>query len=166
MHKQIEEYCKTIKNILPTHFKDKKVLDVGSLDINGNNRYLFEDCFYIWVDLWEWPNVDIVIPIHKLEWEEIYDTIISTEMLEHNQYYIESLINMNKLLKRWWLLLITCATTWRNEHWTSNTSPKDAPFTNDYYKNIVESDFDCIKNDFNFEISILNTDLRFYGIKK
>jgi hypothetical protein len=32
------------KNILPDFFINKRVLDVGSGDINGNNRFLFENC--------------------------------------------------------------------------------------------------------------------------
>jgi hypothetical protein len=47
------------------YFIDKCVLDVGSLDINGNNRYLFDNCEYTGLDIGEGPNVDIVMPIHE-----------------------------------------------------------------------------------------------------
>lgn len=42
MHKEQINYCLSIKNKYPELFKGK-ILDCGSLDINGNNRYLFED---------------------------------------------------------------------------------------------------------------------------
>lgn len=170
MHKEVQTYCESIKDKFPDSFKNKKVLDVWSLDINGNNRYLFENCDYTWIDLWEWKNVDYVCNItreNELEHLWKFDTIISTEMLEHCEYYWVWLLNMYNLLNSWWLLLITAAWEWRPEHWTTRTSPKDAPFTNDWYKNIVERDFEWILNDFSeYEISKEWTDIRFYGIKK
>ena len=40
-------WCEKIKEDFPEYFRNKRVLDVGALDYNGNNRYLFEDCEYI-----------------------------------------------------------------------------------------------------------------------
>lgn len=167
MHQQVLDYCTTIKNKFPERFKDKKVLEVGSLDINWSVRQFFENCDYTWIDLWEWPWVDLVLDItEELLCIYLYDTIISTEMLEHCRDYKKALINMTGLLKSWWLLLITCATIWRWEHWTA-ISPESAPFTNDHYKNIVESDFNEILPYFNeCEITTLWTDIRFYWIKR
>ena len=42
-------------------FKNKKVLDIGSLDINGSNRFLFEDCNYLGIDVGEGKNVDFTV---------------------------------------------------------------------------------------------------------
>jgi hypothetical protein len=44
MHTEAVNFTKHVKNILPDFFKNKKVLDVGSGDINGNNKQLFTDC--------------------------------------------------------------------------------------------------------------------------
>ena len=41
-HHAQQEYCKSIKQMFPNLFTGK-VLDIGSMDINGNNRYLFEN---------------------------------------------------------------------------------------------------------------------------
>jgi hypothetical protein len=39
------------------------------------------------------------------------------------------------------LVFFTCATTGRPEHGTRRTSPSDAPFCGDYYRNLTEADF-------------------------
>ena len=38
-HIQQQEFCKNIQTKYPDFFQDKFVLDIGSLDINGNNHY-------------------------------------------------------------------------------------------------------------------------------
>ena len=40
-------YCESVKAKYPQFFKGVKVLDIGSLDINGSNRYLFENSDYL-----------------------------------------------------------------------------------------------------------------------
>ena len=39
MHKQATDFTIFVKSILSNYFIEKKVLDVGSGDINGNNRF-------------------------------------------------------------------------------------------------------------------------------
>lgn len=136
MHREADEFIKSIKKDFPFVFQDKKVLDVGSLDINGNNRMYFENCNYTGIDIGEGNNVDIVCPIHLFKSDK-FQTIISTEMLEHDKYWKESLINMINLIEDDGSILITCAGINREEHGTTRTSPIDSPFTNDYYKNIT-----------------------------
>lgn len=46
-HQAQIDFCTKIKNKIPQFFSNLKVLDVGSLDINGNNRYLFDNCEYL-----------------------------------------------------------------------------------------------------------------------
>jgi len=41
-----QDFFKRVKDHLPKFFTDVKVLDIGSLDINGNIRHLFEQPFY------------------------------------------------------------------------------------------------------------------------
>jgi hypothetical protein len=162
------EYCQKIKARFPQYFEDCKVLDVGSLDINGNNRYFFKDCKYIGIDLGEGKNVDIICPVHKYNPGFQFDIIISTEMLEHDYNWKKSLKRMFKLLKKCGLLLITAATTGRKEHGTYANQNKSSPFTNDYYRNITTEmlaealDFDKFLK---YEIDIVGTDIYFWGIK-
>lgn len=170
MHKAQQEFCKSVKAIFPHRFKNAAVLDCGSLDINGNNRYLFEDCYYIGIDIGEGPNVDIVCPIHKFMGED-YDVIISTECFEHDRHYKESLSNILRMLKPGGLFLFTCATTGRREHGTTAYNSGSSPFTNDYYKNLTEQDIrealDLTQfRDYLFKENKDSHDLYFWGIKK
>ena len=59
-HTEQRNFCKSVKAKYPDFFKNKKVLDIGSLDINGSNRDLFENCDYIGLDVGEGKNVDII----------------------------------------------------------------------------------------------------------
>ena len=169
MHKRVVKFCERIKNLHPHNFFGKDVLDCGSLDINGNNRYLFEGCQYTGIDIAEGKNVDVVTPVHVFNPQKKYDVVISTEMLEHDRHYKESLRNMERLTKPGGLLLLTAAGTNRPEHGTSAAHPKDSPKTHDYYRNItVEMIAESLTlADFVwFEISYTADDIRFAGIKR
>ena len=169
-HPEQKQFCEKIKAKFPERFRNKKVLDVGSLDINGNNRYLFENCNYLGFDLGHGLNVDIICPIHKY-YGRLFDTIISTEAFEHDANFKKSINNIvNNLLQSNGLFLFTCASLGRKEHGTTKHSPQNSPFTNEYYKNISEEDIKkAIKLDLVFKEYIFETDvndLYFYGIKK
>ncbi|PMM40246.1 methyltransferase domain-containing protein [Vibrio splendidus] len=179
-HPQQIKYCQSIKEKFPSYFKDKFVLDIGSLDINGANRDLFESCKYIGVDIGIGKNVDIVSKGHELTLpNETFDTIISTECFEHDMYYQETILNIIRMLKPGGLFLFTCATEGRPEHGTSRTSSEaDAPFLqqhgewSDYYKNLTEKDvreFIDVEqefSDYHFDVNEESYDLYFFGIKK
>ena len=172
-HKEQRDFCKSVKARRPRHFKDCKVLDCGSLDINGSNKPLFDDCDYIGADLGEGKNVDIISTLHTLPFaDEHFDTIISTECFEHDRHFIGSLKNITRMLSKGGLFIFTCATTGRREHGTTRTSPADAPFTNDYYMNITESDIRAVLNvgslfsDYQFSEVHTTHDLQFWGVKK
>ena len=170
MHSEQKTFCNKTKIKFPESFKNKKVLDVGSLDINGNNRYLFDDCNYIGIDLGPGENVDIVCPAHKFKGE--FDTIISTEAFEHDIHFEESLQRITELLNPGGLFLFTCAAWGRYEHGTKETTPDDSPFTNEHYRNISEGevrtaiDIDYIFKRYRFEVNFNPNDLYFWGIKR
>lgn len=169
MHKAVRIYCDGIKKRFPEYFENKDVLDCGSLDINGNNRYLFSGGSYLGIDICPGKNVDIVVSIDQFNPEKNYDVVISTEMLEHNESWLESLRNMVYLTKFGGLLLITAAGTGRPIHGTASNNPQDSPKTNNYYQNITAEmltraiDLDGFSW---FEISYIDTDIRFVGIKR
>lgn len=178
-HYNQQVFCEKIKERFPKHFINKNVLDVGSLDINGSNKGLFENCDYLGIDVGEGKNVDFVCIGHEFDApDEYYDTIITTEMLEHDMFYEKSIKNIMRMLKPGGLFVMTCATTGRAEHGTRRTSPVDAPLLggvseewSDYYKNLVKEDFLIIENfkttfpDGMFENGNENFDLYFSGIK-
>jgi len=169
MHKQVKQFCESIKHRFPGFFSDKMVLDCGSLDINGNNRYLFDRCNYTGIDIASGKNVDIVTPVHLFKPNQLYDVVISTEMFEHDVYYLKSLRNMFNLTSRGGLLLITSAGVNRPEHGTFQHHPGDSPFTPHYYRNVTaEMLLQALNLDLFswYELSYLNTDIRFAGIKR
>lgn len=171
-HVAQEEFCKKIKELFPIYFKNKKVLDCGSLDVNGNNKYLFESCEYTGIDIGEGKNVDVVSMIHRFKGK--FDVIISTECFEHDLYYKLSLQNIVRMLKDNGLFLFTCATEGRGEHGTLRKDSWTAPFLaeipewQNYYKNLTENDIREVINMEDFKeckFEINGEDLYFWGIK-
>jgi SAM-dependent methyltransferase len=173
-HREQREWCELVKYAHDEFFVGTSVLDIGSLDINGNNRYLFEQCNYTGIDIGDGPNVDVVCSGHLFKSDDLFDVVISTECFEHDEHWQQTLNNViNNLLKDGGLFLFSCAAPGRPEHGTKRTSPKDSPFTNDYYRNLSEADIrsvldcDAIFSNYKFKTRIdFPQDLYFYGIKK
>lgn len=180
MHGEARDFTLFVKSALREYFIDKKVLDVGSGDINGNNRFLFENCSYEGNDVIHTKNVTIVSKTKDLPFEDgSFDTIISTECFEHDPEYKLSLLKIYKMLRPDGLFCFTCASTGRNEHGTRRTSPQDSygtlgnlPDMVDYYKNLTELDLGYVLN-LNEMFSSWSTyyhvaakDLYFIGVKK
>jgi SAM-dependent methyltransferase len=148
MHDQARDFTVFVKRVLGDSFVGKTVLDVGSGDINGNNRFLFNNCQYAGNDVVAANNVTIVSKTKDLPFEDnTFDTIISTECFEHDPEYKESFQKIYKMLKPNGLFCFTCASTGRREHGTRRTSPGDSYGTIgniedmiDYYKNLTETD--------------------------
>lgn len=177
-HDLQQQFCVSVKEKFPAFFKEKLVLDIGCLDINGNNQSLFEDCGYLGLDIAPGRNVDIVSPGHALGMPDgTFDVIISTECFEHDMHYQATIINAIRMLKPGGLFVFSCATTGRPEHGTRRTTPDDAPFVHlfgdwgDYYKNLEESDFrqfldfDAEFSSYEFSVQHVTHDIYFWGIK-
>jgi SAM-dependent methyltransferase len=175
-HPEQKDFCLKVKSFYPSYFDNKNVLDVGSLDINGCNRYLFSNCSYCGIDVGAGKNVDIVSTAHEFNaLDATYDIIISTECFEHDMYYDLSIKNIIRMLKSGGLFIFTCATTGRGEHGTNRTTPADAPLLtgnwSDYYLNLTDTDIrkvidiDVVFKEYAFETNDVSHDLYFYGIK-
>ena len=162
-----------MKVLHPQLFKGRRVLDIGSLDINGNNRFLFEGGTYTGIDVGEGPNVDIVSLAHEFD-APAFEVIVSTECFEHDAYYAKSIQNIVRLLATGGLFLFTCATTGRPEHGTIRSDGgRDAPLmVTDYYKNLTEEDIrkvvdvSSLFEAYRFEIGHSTHDLYFWGLKR
>jgi hypothetical protein len=141
-HGAQQDYCRSVKERFPQHFTGKRVLDLGAADINGNNRYLFEDCEYTGLDVVAGPNVDIVVEAAKHTVPDgHYQTIITTEMLEHDYHQYATLKAVRRMLASGGLFLGTCATTGRAEHGTERSKPGDCPnIPWQFYRNMTEAD--------------------------
>lgn len=181
-HVEQREFCSNIRNKYPEYFVGKKVLDIGSLDINGNNRFLFTDCDYLGLDVGEGSNVDVIGVGHLFDApDEYYDTIISTEVFEHDMFYEETVKNIIRMLKPGGAFIFTCAADGRPEHGTRRCGEHCAPLLiqiseqwADYYKNLMGDDFlkiDGFRETFPDGIFIYNdkaeipSDLYFFGVK-
>jgi SAM-dependent methyltransferase len=175
-HVQQVNFLKSVKEKFPNKFKDCTVLDIGSLDINGNTRFLFEKPNYVGIDVGKGPNVDFVCKGHEFYSNTKFDVVISTECFEHDMYYKDTLKNCYDLCKPGGMFLFTCASTGRAEHGTRRTSPSDAPLLegewSDYYKNLTEEDVrevldvEKLFSEFKFIYEPTHKDLYFWGIKK
>lgn len=180
-HPQQRQFLESVRNKFPDFFKNKKILEIGSLNINGTVRDFFSDCEYIGIDVAPGKDVDIVCQGQEYDApDESFDLVVSFECFEHNPEWIATFKNMHRMCKKDGLVLMSCASGARPEHGTTKCCPDDSPLTIqlgwDYYKNLNESDFlenFDIKSMFNnFEFSVgrfngdnIHTDLYFYGIK-
>jgi len=183
-HPEQHAFVENLKINKPKFFKGKKVLEVGSLDINGSIRPLFEKCDYIGVDVGVGEGVDLVCEGQELDHpDKTYDVTGSTECFEHNPYWAETFENMIRMTKKKGLVFFTCATDGRHTHGTSRTHRECSPLTvhlgqtdrkeyHDYYMNLNEEhfkekfNFEEIFSSYEFSVNKTSCDLYFWGIKK
>src|SRR2546422_8690157 len=97
----------------PEEVTGKEVLEVGSMDVNGSLRAIVHRMMpriYLGVDMAAGPGVDIVCKASNLVarfGEATFDTVISTEMLEHVCDWRVAVSNMKRVLKPGGTILIT-----------------------------------------------------------
>lgn len=176
MHLKQKEYCDRVKNEFPAYFEVSRVLEIGSLDVNGDNRYLFNDCDHVGLDVVPGKNVDVVSIAHEYEApEESFDVVFSTNAFEHDMYLDKTLPKMVELLKPGGLMFFSCARKWL-PHGTIDKGP-DASGTvqlggewANYYKNVIPDRIrEILDLDEIFETYHLlpyKNDLQFWGVKK
>jgi SAM-dependent methyltransferase len=148
MHPEASHFVEWVSETLPDYFAENTVvLDIGAADINGSNRGLFRGR-YTGLDVAPGKNVDVVCKGSDAPFpDEHFDTIISTECLEHDMYYVDTLGKAYAMLRPGGLLVLTCAAEGRPEHGTPRTSPQDSltsgladPSWSNYYKNLNPPD--------------------------
>lgn len=80
-----------------------RVLDVGSMDVNGSYRDLFDQdaTDYTGVDLADGKGVDLVLDSpYQLPFEdEFFDVVLSGQMLEHNEFFWLTFQEMMRVLR-------------------------------------------------------------------
>ena len=154
--------------------KDINVLEIGSLNVNGNIRNLFDFTNeYTGIDLEKGPNVDLVLNGTNIdELNKNFDIIISCECFEHAKDWKLIFEKMCQISKPNSFIVISVASTGRVEHGTERSGNWQSPGNkDDYYLNLTKKDF--IKN-FNlkkifsnhfFFYNVNSYDLYFVGIK-
>jgi hypothetical protein len=172
-HEAQRDYFTRLRTQFPQYFTGVKVLEIGSLDINGTVRDFFTPTEYVGVDVAPGLGVDVVAQGEELTYpDNSFDVTVSVECFEHNPEWFATFQNMWRMSKDF--VIMTCASTGRPEHGTTRTSPEDSPYTLEwnYYGNLTEDDFrehfdiDSLFTEYSFEYNPEACDLYFYGRKK
>ncbi|MGI9155276.1 MAG: class I SAM-dependent methyltransferase [Marmoricola sp.] len=127
-----------------------KVLEIGAYDVNGSIRKAFGKAGeYVGVDLTDGPGVDLIAYGHEVDHPDgSYDLAVSGECFEHDPHWRDTFTNMVRMTRPGGLVVFTCASRGRPEHGTRRSDATDSPGTQsegmDYYRNLVESDFDAL----------------------
>jgi SAM-dependent methyltransferase len=171
-----------LKRTFPQYFKNIKVIDIGSADMNGTNKDWFENCEYIGLDIAPYKNVDVVSIAHEYDAPNgSFDVVCSTSELEHDIYWRQTLQKMVDLLKPGGLMWFEAPHVW-GEHGTKKHTPNDSLTVKkseqwaNYYKNMNHEDITSVLDlEAIFEKHELwyaekenqeEVSLRFWGIKK
>ena len=142
-HAQQIKAAKIMSNAL-SFSPDHSVLEIGSYDVNGTVRAIFNSSDYTGIDLVSGPTVNEVVSGHEINFSRKFDFVISFECFEHNPHWVETLDKMILHAEDNGYLIITCASHGRIEHGTARTNPNHSPGTSsigwNYYKNLSEND--------------------------
>jgi len=138
-----------VKNLTREDIENKRVIDVGSHNYNGNMSIVaakMNPKEYIGVDMIPGPGVDVVCLAENLVekfGEESFDTVISNELMEHARNWRDVISNMKRILKPGGNILLT----------TRGKGFKIHAYPHDYWRYDVE-DMKKIFSDFDIEILI------------
>src|ERR1039457_1974793 len=84
--------------------KSLQILDVGSSDVNGSYRSLFQEAGwqYTGADIAAGPNVNVVLQ-SPYDWRELSDTqfdiVVSGQALEHVDFFWITFLEIRRVLK-------------------------------------------------------------------
>lgn len=121
--------------------KGKRVIEVGSYNVNGSPRAHIETLRpseYIGVDIEEGNGVDVVCraeDVRKLYGDESFDIVVSTEMIEHVRDWRTILSNLKNICRPNGIILITTRSLgyryhgWPYDFWRYESSDMERIFS-------------------------------------
>jgi hypothetical protein len=172
-HLEQRDFFYSLQSKVPEAFAHVRVLEIGSLDINGTVRDFFDASEYVGVDVAPGRGVDVVALGEDLDYpDNSFDVAVSAECFEHNPGWVATFQNMWRMSSTH--VIMTCASDGRPEHGTKQSSPDSSPLTLDwdYYRNLNEEDFraefdiEAMFSEHHFQYNPTAYDLYFYGRKK
>lgn len=101
-------------NLHPEDILGKRVLEIGSLDINGSPRSLIcqhSPSLYIGIDEQGGPGVDIQMSgdhLYSIFLHESFDIVICAEVLEHAKNWKQLVNQIKYILRPGGILILTC----------------------------------------------------------
>jgi SAM-dependent methyltransferase len=104
----------TVKNALaPRDVRGKRVLEVGSLDVNGSVRgdiVALAPAEYVGIDIRPGPGVDVLCDAGDLVerfGENAFDVVVSTELLEHARDWRRIISNIKRVTRPNGVMLVS-----------------------------------------------------------
>ncbi|MBU0502973.1 MAG: class I SAM-dependent methyltransferase [Candidatus Omnitrophota bacterium] len=154
----------------------KRVLEVGSYNVNGSIRPLIEKYNpkeYIGVDISEGPGVDIKCDVTSLIsrfGENSFELVVSTELLEHVREWRQAIHNMKTVCKPGGTILITTCSIgfayhgFPYDYWRYELKDMEYIFGDFKIENLEKANYKgafikCVKPDNFIEKDIANFDL-------
>jgi SAM-dependent methyltransferase len=144
------------------------VLEIGSLDINGSVRSLFDELTsdggsFFGIDLQEGPGVDLVADASVYKTDKQFDIVVCAEVFEHTAVWPKIVKNAHSMLVPGGMFIATMAGEGRPPHSAIDENPIRSW---EYYKNVTSHDLkeklaifsDC-------EVDVKDTDTRCWAIK-
>lgn len=177
-HREQIHFISGARDILFPVIPNSNIFEVGSYDVNGTIRNIFNSCeTYVGADLVAGPGVDIVGSGHEIDLEnDKFGLTLSCECFEHNPFWVETFQNMYRMTQPDGYVVVTSASRGRIEHGTARTTMSDSPGTSavgiNYYRNLNEIDFASklplteMFSDYKFWYIKASCDLYFVGRKR
>lgn len=101
--------------------RPNRVCELGSFDVNGSCRELYQGWEYLGVDIRKGKGVDVIADISQPDLRTKYllgffDVVLCTEVLEHCKGWQQVIVNAADLLRPGGKFLITAAAPGRTPH--------------------------------------------------
>ena len=144
-----------------------KVLEIGSLDINGSVRPMFKPFTskYVGLDTQEGPGVDIVYDAAKYTKPNAFDVVVCAEVFEHTPEWQTIIKKSYKNLVEGGIFIATMAGEGRHPHSALDTG---AIREWEHYANIGEWQLKQTLINIGFKdvsVNVNGNDIRCYGVK-